>query len=96
MFTNFLSRITFFQKIIVQKSLHIRKACHLSFYLKKNRGSSPYPAEALGIFPEAVRNGTIFRFPAKNDQMTKRKKHIYIYHFVAYFMLILNISMSYW
>jgi hypothetical protein len=25
----------FFQKTIVQKSLHIRKACHLSFHLKK-------------------------------------------------------------
>ena len=80
----------FFSKTIVQKSLHIRKACYLSFHLKKNRGLSPYPAEALGIFPEAVRNGTIFRFPAKNDQMTKRKYHIYIYHFVAFNMLGTN------
>ena len=65
----------------------------LSFKLsfKKNRCSSPNPAEALEIFPKAIRNGTIFRFPAKNDQMTTRKYHIYIYHFVAYFMLILNI-----
>ena len=34
----------------------------------------------------------------KNDQMTMRKYNIYIYHFIAYFMLILSIYiyMSYW
>ncbi len=49
----------FFSENNISKTLHIRKASHLSFHLK-SRGSSPYPAEALGIFPEAVRNGTIF------------------------------------
>jgi hypothetical protein len=54
------------------------------------------PNQVLGIFPEAVRNSTIFRFPAKNDRMTKRKYPIYIYRFVAYFMLILKINIFYW
>jgi hypothetical protein len=35
-------------KWIIQKSLHNRTACHLSFNLKKNRCSSPNPAEAVG------------------------------------------------
>ncbi len=42
-----------YQKTIVQKSLHIRKAYIMLFKLsfKKNRGLSPYPAEALRDFP---------------------------------------------
>jgi len=62
---------------------------------KKNRSLTRNPAELIRVFPEAVRNCTIFRFPAKNDQMTKRKYHIHIYHFVAYLMLILNIYISF-
>jgi hypothetical protein len=67
---------------------------YLSFYLKKNRWLNPNHAEVIKVFPEAIRNFTIFKFPAKIDQMIKRKYH-YIYHFVAYLTLILSIYIFY-
>ena len=33
------------------------------------------------VFPEALRYLIIYRFPAKNDQITKRKYHIFISFF---------------
>jgi hypothetical protein len=66
-------------KTIVQKSLHILKACCLSFHLKNNHSFSPDPAEVITVFTEALRNFKIFRLPAKNYQINKRKYHIYLY-----------------
>jgi len=48
--------MAFVEKVLVQKPLHIREACYLSFHLKKKCCLSPNPAEVIGIFPEAVRN----------------------------------------
>ena len=72
-------------KTIVQKLLHILKACFLSFYLKKYRRLNANPVEVIRVFQETLRIFPIFRFPAKNDQMIKRKYNVNIYQFVAYF-----------
>ena len=47
------------------------------------------------VFPAALSNYPIHGFPAKNDQIVKRKYHTYKYHFVAYLMFILNIYLFY-
>jgi len=66
-----------------------------AFYLKKQSLLNPNPVEVIRVFPVALRNFKIFRFPAKNEQMTKRKYHIYIYNFIAYLIPILNIYFFY-
>jgi hypothetical protein len=80
----------FFSEINCSKTTSYSESLLIKLSFKENRCSSPNPVEVIGIFPETFPNCTIFRFHAKNDQMTKRKYRIYKYHFAAYFMLILE------
>ncbi len=70
----------FFSEINCSKTTSYSESLLIKLSFKENRCSSPNPVEVIGIFPEAFPNCTIFRFHAKNDQMTKRKYRIYKYH----------------
>jgi hypothetical protein len=92
-FINFhLIWVWFLNKVF--KYLKNEKIIFIKVILKLKCCKSPNSAEVIGIFPEAVRNCIIFRFPAKNTKEQEKIPYVYI-PFVAYFMLILNIYMSY-
>ena len=80
--------IYFLFEILTSEICLLTYASSLKLLFKKNCCLDPNFFEVIRFFPEAIRNFTVFRFPAKNDQMTKRKYHTYIYHFVAYLMLL--------